>query len=59
MTGQFSGHREKAAKKRGLCVHGWIKGDGDPSNPGGEVTCLDCGKVAAWDELMTERSNLM
>lgn len=54
-----AGARAAAARRRGLCAHGYLRGDGDPDHPDEQVTCLDCGKVATWDELMAERSRIL
>lgn len=35
------GRRSEQLRKRGICTHGWSKGE--PGNPDGRTVCLHCG----------------
>ena len=52
---EAAGARAEALRRRGICVHGWIKDNNDIDF----ATCLDCGKVATWAELEADGSKLM
>lgn len=54
------GRRSAAAKKRGLCDHGWRQGkSGREHVPSDIVKCLNCGKVAPEGELDRERAEIL
>ena len=47
---EAAGRREAALRRRGICTHGYVKGQ--PYGADGPVTCHDCGATfptdAAW-----------
>ena len=40
---QRLGNKISAARKRGICTHGWLQGT--PGNDDGPVKCLHCGAM--------------
>tara|TARA_Y100000004_G_scaffold49359_1_gene54371 strand:+ start:36 stop:263 length:228 start_codon:yes stop_codon:yes gene_type:complete len=47
------------AKRNGICSHERRQGEGDPFNTSGKSVCLDCGKLATWEELDNDRAETL
>lgn len=57
---QETANRASKLRKQGICCHGHRQCGNERNDvPLGKTKCLECGKLATWEELEEERKELL